>query len=228
MNKKLIVLSLCLTALATGAFAFNRQSSINKGGLASGQAKANKSSQPLTNRERSAASLPPQGNAPQVEPVPQAVIYRHLFHHIVMLNQEAQQEELQGNDGSAIRTLYQRLAQLSDEQAHTLDKIATNCDLQVESINTDAKRLIYQYREQSANTNRSQSQPQMASELTALQGQHDAVILQSRDSLHSALGDTEFQRFDQFVQSVITPQFTQSKLSFPQPGSTNTPALQQQ
>jgi hypothetical protein len=227
MNKKLIVLTLCLTALATGAFAFNRQSAPRKGEAASGQAKANKSLQPLVKRERSAAPLSPQENAPQVGPVPQSVVYRHLFHHIVLLNQQAQEAELQGNDGSALRTLYQRLAKLSDEQAHTLDKIATNCDLQVESINNDAKRIIYQYREQSAKTSQGQPEPQMAAELTDLQGKHDAVILQSRESLRTALGDTEFQRFDQFVQKIITPQFSQSKLGFPQPGSTNAPALQE-
>lgn len=110
-----------------------------------------------------------------------------------------------GDDGSKYRLFYKHRAALSDTQVNQLNDIAKSCDRQVAQLDQQAKQVIDAHRALYPNGKLppGQAPPAPPTELSLLQERRNAIILEAYDHLREAFGDSEFQRFHQFVKAAI-------------------------
>lgn len=206
MMRRFLAAACCAAVLITGAFTFARQ--VRQQATPQGQ------------------SAPAQNPA-----VPSYVVYRHLFRHIVLLGRQADQEDGQGRDGSSYRSLYKRLAKLSDQQAATLNSVALDCDRAVEQKEEQIKSVIDKARAAypGGKLEKGQTTPAPPAELKTLQGERQNIIQAAVNRLRASFGEQEFARFDQFVQqnvaSNIKPVTMDSLRPALRPGERRQPGL---
>src|SRR5205085_1056199 len=175
MNRIALVI-LCATCLSIGVFALSGSPQITKG---------------------------PALAANNVSPdIPEHVIYRQIFHQVVAFNEYADQLESQGKDSSSVRTIYKRQAELTDEQALILGRIAAECERDVKQQDLKAKVIIDAYKAQypDGRVPDGQSPAPPSPELASMQAERNAIILRARDRLRASLGEEEFSRFESFVK----------------------------
>lgn len=178
MNKKRITLILCVLTLTLGALALGRQ-----------------------------GEKPDQSAKLKNPEVPEHVIYKHLFHHVVALKMKAEEAESEGKDPTQYRTHFKRKAQLTDQEAQILEDVATELDRQVKVQDERAKVLIRAYKAQypGGQVPHGELPKPPPAELRTLSEERDAMVLQARDRLKAAFGEQEFNRFHAFVKDRIAP-----------------------
>lgn len=189
MRKRYVVVFFCGVMLAASVFIFGRP------------AKSDKASQP---RVLSVSNPAPQPAA-KPAPAPEHIYYNHLFHHIAFLNKKAADEEAQGRDGSALRTLYQRQMNLSEPQSRALDEVALNCVRAVARQDEKAKRVIDRFRARypEGRVPTGEQLPPPPPELQLMQEERDLIILRARNRLRGVLGEQVFSRVDRFVKKNV-------------------------
>ena len=150
---------------------------------------------------RPSAAPPQMSSQPQRIPAPTAVVYSALFHHVTGVIQQADETQRQGKDASSLRALFRDKANLSDVQARDLDRIATDCVREVAVQDALAQQIIgaFKARFPPGRLPAGVKLPPPPPELKQMQEERDAMILRARDRLRVALGENEFQRFDEFV-----------------------------
>jgi hypothetical protein len=135
--------------------------------------------------------------------VPEHIIYRTLFHTIFLLNEKADEAEQKGqsNEAKAFRRMFRQDAELSDEHATILDRIAAECEQAIRVVDAKAQAIIQIRRAHYPNGRlRPGQQPLPPSpELAALQQERDALIWRYRNRLQEAFGETEWERFKKSV-----------------------------
>ena len=141
--------------------------------------------------------------------IPAQVTYLFLFKEVVAFEDKAVEADKNGEDGAIYRTVYKRLASLTDEQSEFLRKTAADCAAEVKITDEAARvigdRLRAEYQAQLASGN--MSSPPPSAELAELQRQRDDIILKHRDLLKGSFGEA-FPRFDSYVQLSITSNIT--------------------
>ncbi len=144
---------------------------------------------------------------PQSEPMPQHIVYRHVFHHIVLLKEKANAVEQQGKkeEAASLRAFYTNQGKLSELEGQALDEIAAECDREVAKQDAEAQRIIDAARARHPGGRLDVGEtplppPQL---LKVMQEERNAIILRARDRLQAALGMDSFARFDEYVQRNI-------------------------
>jgi len=156
----------------------------------------------LSRHYKSSAASPKQAAK-----VPEHVMYKHLFHHVMALKKRTEDTEKEGKDASQFKTHFIRKANLSPEQSRILEEVAGEFDQEEQLIAAKAKPLVEAYKAQYPNGQvpHGQTPARPPEELRKLSEERDAAVLRARDSLHVRLGDEEFKRFDNFVKTHIAP-----------------------
>jgi|ERR1700686_2674679 len=175
--KKQVAVALCVLGVAIGGLSLSRQ-------------------------YRSSAS-----SQKKLVQVPEHVMFKHLFHHVITLKKKAEDTEKEGKDATQFKTHFIRKAQLSSEQSHVLEEVAAEFDQEEQLIAARAKPLVEAYTAQYPNGQvpHGQNPARPPGELRKLSEERDAAVLRARDRLHVRLGDEEFKRFDNFVKAQIAP-----------------------
>ncbi len=189
MNKKRLVIVLCMVAIATGAMAFNRQAQWSNNNQSPDQ--------PLYQK-----SKPTQQ---QVDSIPTHVVYGLLFREMGAFQKKAKEKAKKGEDGSSLRDYHKRQAHLNDQQAEVLDKIAADCESEVAKLDEKAKKITDEDRARhpGGKIEEGEALPAPPEELTALEDRRTATIIKAGEQLRAAFGEAEFQRFDEFVRRDI-------------------------
>ena len=127
--------------------------------------------------------------------------YNVLFRRLVPSSSENQSAS--ERRAPPYQKILQQGANLSDEEISTLVQIATECMQKVAEIDGQAKEIIQTYRAQKRSGGQSPDDQQRSppSSLKTLQQQHNDLILQAREQVRLAFGQTEFERFDRYVSS---------------------------
>ena len=175
-----ISLAACVITSVIGCIAFGKQ-------------------QNLQGPNTATAVLPEQG---QKGVIAEHTVYRMLFHHAFIFNQEADKAERRGNGASAhaVRTAFGRDAGLGDEQVKALSELAAECEREVQEQDAKAKMIIDARRAQHQQTG--QILPP-SPELEAMQRERNAIILRYRDRLRAAFGEQECGRFQEFIRQHV-------------------------
>jgi hypothetical protein len=139
--------------------------------------------------------------------IPDHVVYKHLFSHVLALKAKAEEAEKEGKDATQFRTHFKRKAKLSDEEVQALNRVADEWQQEMLPIDARAKAVIQIYKAQfpGGQLPHGQAPPPPPPELRALSEQRDAAVLRARDRLKTAFGETEFNRFHGYVRDRITP-----------------------
>lgn len=240
MNRKFTITALCVAMVATSTLAVGLRPEAKSTAAPVDSRPAAKtvtvSTTPIQQASASAAQAqsqptdaPSQGQ-PRGGQVPQYIVYRQLFRHVVILRNKAAEEERQGRDGAALRTLYKRNAELNDAESAVLDQIAEDAERQVSELDAQARTIIAEARAQhpGGELQPGETLPPPPAELGALQEQRNAAVLQWRDRLRAAFGEDAFRRFDAFVQRDVAPRIKPVQLGVPRPVTPGNPRQQQQ
>lgn len=149
----------------------------------------------------------PKVTIPEYSPLPDTVLYKHLFRHHELLDKKAADEEKLGKNGDTYRDFYKRQAKLSDAQAKDLDRLAKETEKEVTRIEGQATEIIRAERARypSGKVPIGQKPPQPPAILADLQEQHDAAIDQGRERLKQAFGESDFAKFDGFLRRFMGP-----------------------
>jgi len=149
----------------------------------------------------------PSSKTAQPSEVPDHVMYKHLFHHVMVLKKKAEDAQKEGKDGTQFKTHFIRKAKLAEEQNRVLEDVAAELEQDEQAIASRAKPLVAAYRAQYPNGQvpHGQSPGPPPAELRKLSEERDASVLRARDRLRARFGDDEFKRFDNFVKTKIAP-----------------------
>ena len=136
--------------------------------------------------------------------IPEHVLYRHLFHHVVALKKKAEDLEKDRKDATQFRTHFKRQAQLSDEQVRVLDLVAAQYDEQEKVLDARAKPIIDAYKAQypGGQVPHGQKPVPPPAELRSLSEERDALALRGRDQLRAVFG-YDFERFHKFIKTRV-------------------------
>lgn len=151
---------------------------------------------------------PTQHARTQPPDLPDDILYRHLFRHVVALKAKAEEFDKQGKDAHHLRTHFKRKANLNDSQAQMFDEIAAQCALEMKPVDEHAKLIIAAYRAQYPNGQVPRGEKPLPPpiELKSLSAQRDAIVLRARDRLRAVFGDDEFNRFhNEYVKHHVAP-----------------------
>lgn len=145
----------------------------------------------------------------QSRAIPDHLMYWHMFHHKVMLNQKAEEAERQGRNGAMFRTHYKNSAALSDREAEVLDRVAQETYGKVTAVDARAKKVIEELRAKGPDgtVKPGQSNPEVPEVLKALQKERDGLVMGGVKQLQTELGPAGAGHFDQYVRANIAPRF---------------------
>jgi len=147
--------------------------------------------------------------APQAQAIPEFEIYRQLFHHHMAMRKKADELEKEGKNGRFLRKFYQEQARLTDDEARAFDEIASRCEQEVAKQDAKAKAIIDRLRARNGNgkLTKDDSPPVPPPELRSLWDERNAIVTRAKYALQAAFGDSEFARFENYVNHDVVPQF---------------------
>jgi hypothetical protein len=150
-----------------------------------------------------------QANSQSTQPPPH-ISYWVMFQHIALLNQQAEEAEQKGQDGSKYRKRYQTFARLTDPQAEALNAIALDTHRRVGEMDARAKAIVAEVRARTPNgrLRPGEKPPEVPAELKQMQTQRNQLIESGYNKLREAFGATAFSSFDNFVKKQIEPNLT--------------------
>jgi hypothetical protein len=146
------------------------------------------------------ASPNPQPASDAAAP-PAYQVYHMFFMHLANLDAFAAKLEADGKDGKRWRTHDERFAGLTADEGDTMRKVAFDCNKALEDQDKKIQDAIRAIRQQYPNTFPIVPPP----ELDQLWTDRTQIILSHMKQLQSLLGDSSFQKLDDYVQSNFHP-----------------------
>jgi len=214
MNKRRMAAAFCLVALATSAFALSSDPrrltsfiGISAGGSDEAQEfEGERAGRSPARLRRSARAGGSGFSDPQAPVAPEHVVYGLLFREVVTFKRLAREKELKGQDGAFLRGHHRGRLRLNDASDEALARIADETERDVRKLDGQARKIIERERARhpEGKLKEGEALPVPPEELGALQRQRDARVLKGRDDLRAALGEEEFNRFDEFVRRDVT------------------------
>lgn len=133
--------------------------------------------------------------------VPDHVAYKFLFHHVVLLKQRSDRASAAGQNRTSLRSIVRREAGLNEAEGDLLEKIALECDSQIEIQNAKAKKIIEEIHARYPFGIYNPSFPPLPDpRLSAMQQERENMILSFRDRLRASLGEDAFMKLDAYVK----------------------------
>lgn len=168
--------------------------------------RANSAASASTQTPGDSASRPLRTSVATPDAVPDRVSYRFLFRHLIILSEQAAENEMEGGI-SELLPEFQAETGLGDEDFRLLLDVAFECERDVNAKDAQARAIIAQFRARypAGRLPRGQAVPAPPVELRVLQTARDAIIERARDRFARALGAEEFGRFDTFVRTRFAP-----------------------
>lgn len=212
MNKRSIVIGICIIAIAITTLSFGRTARLSPISLIQGQddprrlpkVPGSKSAATVSlneNKEVSATSTQQASG-----PVPDSIVYNYLFRSILLFREKAEEEERQGRLGTGYTKAIQASLKLDDATAKALDDAATGWDSKKQEMETKAEALLNKTGglkpagegEAQIMTTNSEADLQLAYE------EINNSVLKARDSLRESLGEKGFEALEKSIEENVT------------------------
>jgi hypothetical protein len=158
------------------------------------------------NKERASAASSQKRPSPVVY-IPDEVKYSALFHYVVDLQEQADELERAGKDGSSLRMHIQLEAGLDYQTARVLNQVAAACIKEVDQQDRLAMAVIEKFRAQfpGGKVPAGVKLPPPPPELSQMQEERDLIILRGRDEIRVTVGDRGYSQMNDFVEHEIAP-----------------------
>jgi len=159
--------------------------------------------------------------------IPQRVLYGQVFKHVAFLDNQADEADQRGANGTELRTYYQVHAALTSAEAALLKWTSHDAVTALQEVDEQIHAAVVTYRAQFHNGEwpRNRPLPPLPPELKTLQTAKDNVILNHLAALQTGFGSDRFQHFDGYVQTAIAPHVTVTTLTPPAPPEGTPPPL---
>jgi hypothetical protein len=199
MNKKQILMTLCVVVLTTSVLAFDKPTQIAKrifGFVSQAQATKQQNS-PTAKMQNDTIQEVVTNNS-----MPDYVVYDVLFNMVKVFDREAAKLESEGKNGKIWSEYFKHESGLTGEQVATLRKVADEFAVEIEPNRTRAMQIIKEARGAFPNGKIKERDvpPPPSNELIALQQQRQEIALRYRDRLQNLLGNEVFGQFSQYLQ----------------------------
>jgi hypothetical protein len=143
-------------------------------------------------------------------PVPDAVIYRIFLHHVAAFERRARSNEAKGGSGDAFRNHLIRKFGITSNEQKQIAEMALSFDTASKPLVAQRKAIVTDFRSKNfpdGKHRQGQPLPSLPVELTTIRGSINALTLQTRDQLRSALGDDRFALLDSAVRAKFQHDF---------------------
>lgn len=200
MNRRILGGAVFIIALATVTIAFGRKVQLSANVFSTAAPKAVSSHETQGAQPQSKPADNDSSAQAQAEEVPEYVVYGMLFREVNEFGKKAKEKENRGENGSGLRNFHRNKAGLDERQSQALEKIAADCQSEVEVLDQKARKIIRDGRAQHPGglLAKGETLPVPPAELKNLNEQRVKTILKARDFLRASFGEGEFQRFDKF------------------------------
>ena len=217
MNRRILGGAVFIIALATITIAIGRKVQLSASAFNAPAPKA------LSSQEKPAAQ--PEGKSadkeasaqPQAEQVPEHVVYGMLFREVNEFGKKAKEKENRGENASDLRNFHRNKADLDERQTKALEKIAADCQSEVDVLDRKARKIILDARalHPGGLLAKGETLPPPPAELKNLGEQRVKTILKARDFLRASLGEGEFQRFDKLSKKEASEKLRPAQFARP-------------
>lgn len=138
----------------------------------------------------------------QPPPFPDHVAYSILFHRVASLKARAD-DILKKGGKTTLRSAAKQDAELSDEDASALEKIALECEQEVAQKDAEAAEIVKAFKARFPNgfVPHGQTLPPPPPELSRLQQERNEIVMRARGRLRAAMSGPGFQRLDAFAKT---------------------------
>lgn len=160
--------------------------------------------------EQSQATTEPQDQSShlaqtQAQDVPKHVVYGILFREMAAFRKKAEELKAQGKDSRLLENYHAKRANLNEAQTTALENIAQESQSEVEEIEQEANRIIEKGRalHPDGKLQPGETLPKPPKQLQALEQRRQAALTKAREKVRAAMGDSEFQRFEEFQERDI-------------------------
>ena len=212
MNKRSIVIGICIVAITITTLSFGRTARLSPIGFSQDPDTAKPLPKVPGNRSGATVSLNENKevtvSTTQMADgqVPDAIVYSYLFRSILLLREKAEEEERQGRSGAGYTKAIQASLKLDDVTAKALDDAATAWNSKKQEIESKAEAVL----------NRTggarpvaEGEAQMMTESSEaeLQLAYDEInnsLLTARDSLRENLGEKGFETLAKSIEENVT------------------------
>lgn len=137
--------------------------------------------------------------------IPDAVLYRVLFHHAAAFKDKADDVERLGRDASSFRNHLAHKLNLSPDQVITLNTVALEYREDAADTERQLNESVARFHAQYGVLPEGQPRPPLPPEAAYLLSERDEITLAARDRFHSRLGDAEFGRIDALIKHNLLP-----------------------
>jgi hypothetical protein len=124
-----------------------------------------------------------------------ATAYRILFRQVANFKKISDDSKADGEDKSYMRGILPRRLELTDTDAESLERISVACAAEMAVVQAKITRAVAAFNQQYAldkAAGKKVTNPPVA--LSDLQAQEDTIVLHYRDTLRSAMKETDFQK----------------------------------
>jgi hypothetical protein len=230
MNRRILGGAVLIIALATVTIALGRKVQLSANAFSAPASKAVSSHHTQGAQPRSKPADNDSSAQAQADEVPEYVVYGMLFREVNEFGKKAKEKEKRGENASALRNFHRDKAGLDERQSKALEKIAADCQSEVEVLDRKARKIILDARAQHPGGLLAKGEPLPAppAELKNLNEHRVKTILKARDFLRASFGEGEFQRFDKLskkeaAEKTRPAQFARPKMKAPGEGFAGRP-----
>jgi len=135
----------------------------------------------------------------QTHPIPIDVVYRLFLRHVATFEQQAQELENQGKDGSSYRNHVIRKFSINADQFGAVASVATDFGRALDENEVKARSIVAAFQEEHFPGGRlrlGETPPPPPAELKLLNNERRQLTLQAMQRLHDSLGDQDFYALD--------------------------------
>lgn len=211
MNKRSIVIGICVIAITITSLSFGRTALLSPTRLV--QTKGDPRPMPKAPGSGTAVNLSLDQNKEVAtnnatsqtgDNVPDFVVYGYLFQSILMFREKAAEEERQGRLGIGYTKAIQASLKLDDATAKALEDAATAWDNKKQEMETKAEALINKAAKPIGMDEAQIMTTNPEAELQVVYEQMNDSVLQARDSLRETLGAEGFATLEKTIDENVT------------------------
>ncbi len=217
MNRRILGGAVFIIALATVTIAIGRKVQLSANAFSAAAPETVSSQETQGAQPRNKPADNDSSAQAQADEVPEHVVYGMLFREVNEFRKKAKEKENRGDNASDLRNFHRNKTGLDERQSTALEKIAADCQSEVDVLDRKARKIILDARalHPGGLLAKGETLPPPPAELKTLDEQRVRTILKARDFLRASLGEGEFLRFDKLSKKEASEKLRPAQFARP-------------